>query len=110
MKQVGYECEIDHSHFTFLTHKNKAYVEGHHLIPMSQQENFQVSLDVTSNIVALCPNCHKALHHGNKEIVKDKLKILFSQRQERLKQQGIDIDIKKLVTIYTKLGVDSFYD
>lgn len=110
LKQAGYECEIDHSHFTFLTHKNKAYVEGHHLIPMSQQENFQVSLDVTSNIVALCPNCHKALHHGNKEIVKDKLKILFSQRKERLKQQGIDIDIKKLVTIYTKLGVDSFYD
>ncbi|MEJ5037682.1 DUF3578 domain-containing protein [Acinetobacter johnsonii] len=110
LKQAGYMCEVDSSHITFLTNKNRSYVEGHHFIPMSQQINFSVSLDVTSNIVALCPNCHKALHYGNKDAVKDKIKILFSLREERLKQQGINTTLKDLTKIYTKLGLDQFYD
>lgn len=110
LKQAGYKCEIDSSHITFFTNKNRGYVEGHHFIPMSQQINFSVSLDVTSNIVALCPNCHKALHYGNKDAVKDKIKILFSLREERLKQQGINTTLKDLTKIYTKLGLDQFYD
>lgn len=110
LKRAGYMCEVDNSHITFLTNKNRGYVEGHHFIPMSQQINFSVSLDVTSNIVALCPNCHKALHHGNKDAVKDKIKILFSLREERLKKQGIDITLKDVMNIYTKLGLDQVYD
>ncbi|MDH0563784.1 MrcB family domain-containing protein [Acinetobacter courvalinii] len=103
-------CEIDPTHQTFLTIKKRLYVEGHHLIPMSQQSNFNVSLDVTSNIVSLCPNCHTALHYGHGDIVREKLAILFSKRSERLKKQGLLISLPELYQIYIKKGLDQQYD
>ena len=110
IKLANYKCEIDPSHKTFLTTRNQFYVEGHHIIPMSQQSNFNVSLDVTSNIICLCPNCHTALHYGNKEIVKEKLNKLFILRNERLKNQGIHVSFKEILNIYLKTGLDQQYD
>ena len=44
---------------TFLTYKNESYVEYHHLIPFSEYDGPDHSL----NIVALCPMCHRKLHY-----------------------------------------------
>ncbi|MFW2078834.1 MrcB family domain-containing protein [Acinetobacter sp. ULE_I010] len=110
LKLANFQCEIDSSHTTFLTKRNQFYAEGHHLIPMSQQSNFKVSLDVTSNIICLCPNCHTALHYGNNEIVKEKLNKLFQLRNERLKNQGIDLPFKEIQNMYIKVGLDQKYD
>lgn len=66
-------------------------MEGHHLIPMKKQSEFDVSLDVYANIICLCPICHRLLHYGitsEKEYLADKL---FENRQTRLIHSGIDI-------------------
>ena len=42
------------------------FVEVHHLIPMEKQNDFEDSLDVPENIVALCPNCHRKIHLASK--------------------------------------------
>lgn len=44
---------------TFLTYKDESYVEYHHLIPFSEYDGPDHSL----NIVALCPMCHRKLHY-----------------------------------------------
>ena len=64
---AGYKCEIDKCHESFVAENTKkAYMEGHHAIPMNNQPNFDHSLDVYANIVCLCPICHRKIHHGLK--------------------------------------------
>ena len=60
-------CELDNSHKTFQQENSRNYVEGHHAIPMHAQEDFEHSIDVPENIVALCPNCHRKVHLSNVE-------------------------------------------
>ncbi len=61
----GYKCEIDSSHDTFITQRtNRQYVEAHHFIPMKYQHLFSDPLDNLNNIVSLCPNCHRGIHHA----------------------------------------------
>lgn len=91
-----YQCNIDNNHETFVVKNGKPYMEAHHLIPMSVQEDFDNSLDVDANIVSLCPTCHRKLHHGKD--IKSELKKLFDNRIALLKQSGIEItfdDLKK---------------
>ena len=87
-----YRCEIDARHKTFVTRRNdQLYLEGHHLIPISHQDEFKRSLDVYANIIGLCPNCHRQLHFGKKSEVKDILKGLYDLRAERLVKSGIEV-------------------
>jgi len=62
LKRANYLCELDPSHKTFKQENSRNYVEGHHVIPMYAQEDFEYSIDVPENIVALCPNCHRKVH------------------------------------------------
>jgi len=103
----NYLCEIDNNHITFVSRAtSKNYVEGHHLIPMSAQDNFDTSIDVTSNIIALCPNCHRAIHNSAPEEQRELISKLFGLRKSRLKKQGINIILDDLITIYTKQKTD----
>ena len=63
LKKTNYKCELDNSHQTFI-YKGVQFMEGHHLIPMEYQHLFTNSLDVVSNIISLCPNCHRKIHYG----------------------------------------------
>lgn len=54
------------------------YLEVHHIIPLSNG-----GIDDLSNACALCPICHRLLHHGIKE---DKEKILKNITESRKKQ------------------------
>lgn len=103
IKRSGYVCSVDASHESFLSEvTKKRYVEAHHLIPMSVQDDFEYSLDIASNIVSLCPNCHRLIHHG---IYSDKaklVKILFALRKDEIKNKGIVIDELKLLNIYKR--------
>ena len=47
---------------TFLTHNDEAYMEYHHLIPFREYDG----ADHYLNIVALCPMCHRKIHHLKK--------------------------------------------
>ena len=101
IKRAGYKCEVDSNHDSFISNVSKKnYLEAHHLIPMGAQERFDNSLDVLPNIVSLCPNCHRLIHHG---IYAEKVKLikpLFLSRQEKMTEKGIDIKEVDLLSIY----------
>lgn len=100
-----YRCEIDAAHQTFTSRTtNEKFVEAHHLIParVQIQKEFgdDVALDHESNIVSLCPNCHRLLHHailGEKEAM---LRNLYRIRRKELEQAGIKVTSAKLLRYY----------
>lgn len=52
-------CENCQQHAPFVSDENVPYLEVHHLKPLAQGGS-----DRVSNTVALCPNCHRAMHFG----------------------------------------------
>ena len=99
IKCAEYKCEVDETHRTFISRgSDKPYLEAHHLIPISAQEEFEYSLDVPANIVALCSVCHNEIHYGKEaELL---IRKLYTDRYERLRKSGIDISIGKLLKLY----------
>ena len=95
------KCEYDDKHEYFISNKSrKNYVEGHHLISMKYQDNFEYSLDVEANVVSLCVVCHKILHYGMK---KDKIEIiskLYELRKKSLALSGLEISLEELIDLY----------
>ena len=99
LSHAGYVCEIDSKHPTFIRKlSGKPYTEPHHLIPMSEQCHFSVSLDVEENIVSLCSNCHNHIHYGKG--AEELLKKLYAERKDALHSVGIDITENELLSYY----------
>ncbi|MEW4973138.1 HNH endonuclease [Bacillus stercoris] len=103
LKEANFICEVNPTHETFLSSASgMPYVEGHHLIPLSLQDQFELTIDIKENIVALCPNCHRLLHHGTND---DKEKILFklwTERKDLLSKRGIKVDTPTFLKFYLK--------
>ena len=97
LKKTNYKCELDNSHQTFI-YKGVQFMEGHHLIPMEYQHLFTNSLDVVSNIISLCPNCHRKIHYG--------------EPLERIEMATKLYNIRKpdLEGIFKITSVDIYYD
>lgn len=76
-------------------------MEAHHLVPMSQQGSFEYSLDVPSNVVALCALCHKLLHHGRAADKREHLLKLFEVRKAMLHRSQIKLDFNALFRLYS---------
>ncbi|MGN7313392.1 MrcB family domain-containing protein [Alkalicoccobacillus gibsonii] len=98
---ADYLCEVNADHFTFkssVTGKN--FVEAHHLIPLSLQGRFRWSLDVPGNIISLCPNCHRSIHHADKSTKHSIIKKLYTLRQHALQSFEIDIPLNHLLEFY----------
>ena len=99
LAQANYLCEVDNNHPTFLRKtKNYNYTEPHHLIPLSQRNNFDYSLDCEANIVSLCSNCHNQLHYGRYK--KEMLTKLYNERKEALQESGIETSLEDLLLMY----------
>lgn len=101
IRKANFLYEISNNHPLFksrTTHQN--YVEGHHLIPLKQEDNFSFSLDIEANIVALCPHCHRLLHHGKKEDISPLLNLLFQKRKQALADKGIQLTWEQLCSYY----------
>ncbi|SEO09000.1 5-methylcytosine-specific restriction enzyme A [Terribacillus saccharophilus] len=96
-----YKCALDESHTSFTSKvTGKRYLEMHHLVPMKYQGEFDVKLDREAQLLALCPTCHRQIHHGTddeKEII---LRKLFYDRRDRLEAIGIEIGFKELRNMY----------
>ncbi len=102
LEKANFLCEVDRTHKTFVSKStNTQYAEAHHLIPLQFQEKFIYSLDVPANIISLCPNCHRKLHFASINDKKEILEKLLENRNDELKQFGIDIREKELFKIYT---------
>ena len=94
-----YLCEAQCTTTLFLRKDcGVTYTEAHHLIPLCYQDEFKYSLDIESNIISLCPNCHRRLHYGYD--IKEILMKFYSERNNRLKSCGIDITFEKLLLLY----------
>lgn len=99
--KANFKCEIDPMHSTFVSAATaQHYVEAHHLVPMSAQAGFEKTLDVTENIVSLCPNCHRAIHLAEASARVAMLISLHSSRQQNLARRGINVSVGELLKIY----------
>jgi len=47
------------SHTLFKKDDGNPYLEVHHIVPLSEQGH-----DTLINVAAICPHCHRELHHG----------------------------------------------
>lgn len=101
LESANYQCEFDSNHQFFKSESTKQnYVEAHHLIPLSKQREFSYSLDVSANIVSLCPVCHRIIHHAPADAKKPILKHLLNARKNRLKKAGIEISLNNILDMY----------
>lgn len=99
LSAAGYQCECDCNNMLFLRKdETTPYTEGHHLIPLHFQRDFTYSVDISANVVSLCPSCHKKLHFGAN--TEEMLFMLFEKRKERLEKCGIHIDFTDLLLMY----------
>lgn len=104
IQHAQFLCELDPTHKTFTSKANNHnFVEAHHLVPISKQAKFNVSLDVEANIVSLCPNCHRLLHHAEAKDKQEALTILLNSRLENLRASGINIRFDELLGFYENL-------
>lgn len=105
LQKYAYKCCANNEHVTFTSksHGNQ-YMEAHHLIPRKYQQLYydelNVNIDCVQNIVALCPNCHRTLHHSTFEEKEEILKRLYELKKEDLMSIGIDITLDELMSYY----------
>jgi len=59
LKEADGICKLCNKKSPFKNKKNEDYLEVHHVIPLSKK-----GLDNIDNVAALCPNCHREIHHG----------------------------------------------
>lgn len=90
LRLENYTCEYDAKHPLFYSrHTQVPYLEAHHLIPMALQKITAKKLDVLENIFCLCPYCHRAIHHAERELTKDIVFKLLDKRQNLLNLMGM---------------------
>ena len=99
----NYRCELEDffgcQYFTSKeSHKN--YVEVHHLIPRAVGNDFENSIEVVENYVALCPHCHRLVHLGEDVERRPALHNLYIKRKEALAKKGLEIKEKQLMDYY----------
>jgi len=99
----NYRCELEDfygcQYFTSKeSHKN--YVEVHHLIPRAVGNDFENSIEVVENYVALCPHCHRLIHLGEDVERRPALHNLYIKRKDLLHEKGLDISEKELKEYY----------
>lgn len=58
-------------------------MEGHHLIPMKSQKDFNENIDRSNNICCLFPNCHIVIHYGSIEEKSKRLKLLYYKKIDK---------------------------
>lgn len=69
-------CELCDSDAPFLKDDGYPYLEVHHVVRLADG-----GPDIVSNAVAICPNCHRALHYSAD---RNELVDLLYQKVERL--------------------------
>tara|TARA_B100000575_G_C23113260_1_gene643287 strand:+ start:181 stop:1068 length:888 start_codon:yes stop_codon:yes gene_type:complete len=103
LRNASYKCELDSTHQTFNLDSGAPYIEAHHLVPLSETMRLGFNLDFIENIVALCPNCHRAVHYAEKNIRADLVGKLFHLREKEINRVGIQISLSELLRMYNCL-------
>jgi 5-methylcytosine-specific restriction enzyme A len=100
--RANYTCEVDPNHKTFISKSTgNKYGEAHHFVGISHHEKFpEVDLDRASNIVCLCPSCHRKIHHAVDEVRLPMIGKIFDLIKVRLDKVGIEVTITQLKEFY----------
>lgn len=79
LQRAGRHCELCKSEAPFLKDSGRPYLESHHVIPMSDGGG-----DTPENTAALCPNCHRELHHGAERLAKrEQLRLILLEQETK---------------------------
>lgn len=99
IQKANGKCELCGTDTTFVNKAGNQYFEVHHLIPLKYVSD-NAKFNQVSNLVCLCPMCHrKLLYSENTE--REKLIVnLYYQRKNELENDGINISLAKLLQIY----------
>lgn len=89
LKRSAGFCELCGKVSPFRKDNDEAYLEVHHLIPLSKGGD-----DLPVNVSALCPNCHRFLHHGKNRITE--IKRLISDIKSKT-EKIFPLEINQLV-------------
>lgn len=83
-ERENYTCELCGTKNTFENKNGKEYFEGHHLIMynISSQSKFKYSLDVSENIICLCPTCHRKIHYADEETINNCVAKLLAKHMD----------------------------
>ncbi|MEC8067150.1 MAG: HNH endonuclease [Pseudomonadota bacterium] len=100
IESEGFLCCIDPAHKTFQNERGNQFMEAHHIIPISFQNEWDVNIDCRANVVSLCPNCHRQVHNGNGNAKRYILNKLFNLRVDELGKRDIRISCEKLLSLY----------
>lgn len=100
-KLSDYKCEVDEKHQLFVSRASgNPFLEAHHLIPVSYSKVLASSnLDIVENIYALCPMCHRAIHHSQCNYTEEIVFKLLKRRDDTVKIFGISP--QELLSIYS---------
>jgi len=99
IENSNYKCFFDHNHHTFPTDNLPNYLEGHHIIPISNIDSFDFDLDVENNIIAVCPNCHRKIHLAKNKIKYEMIEKIFNETQIK----SLNISQQNLLNLYLKI-------
>ena len=104
-ERTGYKCELEDlcgcNNFYFTSKETKHnYLEIHHFIPREFNNEFEKSIEVIENYIALCPRCHRMIHLAVDRERKTLIKAIYSKRQESLKQKGLIVSIEEIEEFY----------
>ncbi|PHF83539.1 McrA protein [Bacillus toyonensis] len=101
LKLSGYKCSYDEKHKTFISKvTGMPFMELHHLVPMSLQDNIIKDLDRVVNVKSLCCQCHRAIHHGEDEMKSMMVEKLYKDSRDELEEVGIEITLSDLKKAY----------
>jgi len=90
MKRAGYLCEAGFDSPEFISKSTgHRYLEGHHLVPLGFQKEIKFNLDVPSNLFALSPHAHRAIHFGDAPTIKVIIDTLVEKRSQILEDTGM---------------------
>lgn len=102
LAKSGFACQAGANHTTFTSAASgNNYVEAHHLVPLKQQPVFELALDNAANILALCPNCHRLLHHATTHEKESLLRLLITpDRLRNLAGRRIEVTVEDILGYY----------
>jgi 5-methylcytosine-specific restriction enzyme A len=92
-EKAKYRCEFNPDHKLFTARATgKEFLEPHHLIMVSLQSRFPTKLDTLENIFALCPWCHRAVHHAERPLVTEIVSTLLERRPHVCSRLSLSTD------------------
>ncbi|MCL2015121.1 MAG: HNH endonuclease [Defluviitaleaceae bacterium] len=102
-QQANHKCRCETAEdCRYFTSKESGqpYLEIHHFIPREFANDFDASIEVLSNYIALCPNCHRKIHLAVDNERKHLIRLLFNDCKDQLKKVQLDVDLENLFEYY----------